>query len=63
MNDWMKKFEGRRLAIFGSMFDFDRTPETVEPVRIIRVYKSGVRIRFRDGRQETVHPDYLRFPQ
>lgn len=28
--------------------------------RVIREYRSGVRVRYDDGRQETVHPDDLR---
>ena len=45
---------GRRWAIFGSMFG-----AKTDDVRVIRWYKSGVRVRFPDGRQLTVHPDYL----
>jgi hypothetical protein len=38
---------GRRWAYYGS----DNLT-----IRIIRWYKSGVRVRFADGHQETVHP-------
>lgn len=48
---------GRRWAYFGSMIK--GASRDSPAVRVIRWYKSGVRVRFPDGHQETVHPDYL----
>lgn len=49
--------KGRRWAYFGSMIGGASADSPV--VRVVRWYKSGVRVRFPDGHQETVHPDYL----
>ena len=48
---------GRRWAYFGSMIHGATLDSPT--VRIVRWYSSGVRVRFSDGHQETVHPDYL----
>jgi hypothetical protein len=51
---------GRRWAYFGSMVDGARVDSpVVRVVRVVRWSAAGVRVRFPDGHQETVHPGYL----
>ena len=58
LKSWNETHTGKH-AYFGPFPESLRKPDTSLPVRIIRVYKSGVRVRFADGHQETVHPEHL----
>lgn len=48
---------GRRWAYYDSMSTGAREDSPI--VRIVRWYKSGVRVHFTDGRVELVHPEHL----
>ena len=48
---------GRRWALFAGMAEGADANSPI--VRVIRWHKSGVRVRFPDGHEQTVHPGYL----